>query len=96
MSSVPPDAHQAHPLLDCCAQARVRDLEATGALAPRDRSTILWSYGKLRCYPGEALTNQLLAGPATETQLYEPVVSRQRSALHPHDGVFRRCMQMLS
>lgn len=71
-----------HPLVDCHGQARVRDLEATQAMAPRDRSTILWSYGKLRCYPGEALTNQLLAGPASDTQLYQPVVGRQCSALH--------------
>ena len=50
-------------------------------LAPRERCTILWSYGKLRCYPGERLTDSLLAGPADDISQYEPVV-RPHMCLH--------------
>ena len=54
------------------SQARVRELE--GVLTPRERCTILWSYGKLRCYPGEQLLDRLLAAPAANLSRYEPVV----------------------
>lgn len=56
----------------CCEQARLKDLEHS--LLPRERCTILWSYGKLRCYPGQHLTDLLLAGPTNNIEQYEPVV----------------------
>ncbi|KAK9788859.1 hypothetical protein WJX73_001992 [Symbiochloris irregularis] len=90
------DVHASPSILQAFT-ARVRDLEAAKALAPRDRSTILWSYGKLRCYPGEALTNDLLAGPASATQLYEPVamcnVMYACGALRHHPGPLAQAVQ---
>lgn len=45
-----------------------------GDALPRERSSILWAYGKLRCYPGERLTDVLMKDPADNIRAYEPVV----------------------
>ena len=43
-------------------------------VTPKERGTLLWAYGNLRCYPGQDLMDALCAEPARNIQAYDSQV----------------------
>ena len=64
------DMHMAD--ISCATQERLSEIQER--LTPRERGTLLWSYGNLRCYPGQDLMDGLCSDPTHNLQAYDTQV----------------------
>lgn len=61
-------------------------------ITPKERGTLLWAYGNLRCYPGQDLMDALCSEPVHNIQAYDSqVLVCLTSCLFPSCSGCMRC-----
>ena len=85
-----PQTLNPQPSTSGCAHLQERLAALQHKITPKERGTLLWAYGNLRCYPGQDLMEALCSEPTHNIQAYDSQVQASSTPLLAPSWL-RRC-----